>query len=546
MATSADEFCTLCGQLHITKVAEIWCHDCQDYLCSDCRRPHSVSKLSKRHTSVAIDEYRTIPAYIRSIKHVCMEHDEQFDSFYVSLLEETTLNTLHATKLSSTEQGVHDVREYIQKVKNDRVNNKRKISKQEQSVKEDINKIRRIINDRLDDIEKTTLSELSKVVQTEIKSNDQSINTLDTIETDVTNLSHNVKLLRENATNMQILVGIHAIDTSLVSVERTLETFRKEENTDSRSIIFKAEKIDTILKDVNSLGTLEISKTSSGMDIIETNSAQAQIVPIPSNTHPTVSLKLNETIEIYHKTSCHFICGCTFLANDKLLIGEFTTDGFSNQMILVNKRGYIKRIKVAKGTPIFDIENVSKDGNTVAISTRSNKIFLLNLTNSKMREILVDGDTNGISFHNGTVYCCSVPKGIIRMNIEDESNNAFDLLPFRCGSYSYIAFHNDHLYYTKTETSIECCDTKGNVLWSFEDTNILKQPRGIVVDKNENIFVVGGRSENVVVISADGKSCREVIKYSGLSSPRAIAYDRQYNRLLICNNRSKVFVYNIV
>ncbi|XP_063436286.1 uncharacterized protein LOC134717723 [Mytilus trossulus] len=431
MASSSEEFCTLCGQLHITKVAEIWCYDCQDYLCSDCRRPHSVSKLSKRHTSVAIDEYRAFPAYIRSIKHVCMEHDEQFDSFCrthnvtccrkciflehksctdVSLFEETTLNTLHATKLSNTEQGVHDVREYIQKVKKDRVNNKRKISKQEQSVKEDINKVRKIINDRLDDIEKTTLSELSKVVQTEIKSNDRSINTLDTIETDVTNLSHNVQLLRENATNMQILVGIQAIDTSLVSAERNLETFRKEGNTDIRSIIFKAENVDTILKDVNTLGTLEISKTSSGIDITETNSAQAQIVPIPSNTHSTVSLQLNKIIEIYHTDSNYLICGCTFLTNHDVLIGEFTRDGYSNQLFWVNKRGYVKRLQVEKGTPIFDIENVSKDGYTIAISTRSNKVFLLNLTNSKITEIPVNGKTNGISYHNGTLYCCVSPK----------------------------------------------------------------------------------------------------------------------------------------
>lgn len=235
-----------------------------------------------------------------------------------------------------------------------------------------------------------------------------------------------------------------------------------------------AEKIDTILKDDNSLGTLEISKTSSGTDIIETNSAQAQIVPTPSNTHHTCSLKLNTTIEIQHKTAFYFICSCTFLANNKVLISQFTTDSFSNQLLLVNKRGYIKRIQVKKGTLIFDKENVSKDGNTIAISIRRNKVFLLNLTNSVMREIPVDGDTNSISFHNGTDYCCSVPKGIIRMNIEDETNNVCDIHPYSCRSYLYIEIDNDHLNYTKTETSIECCDTKGNVLWSFEDTAILK------------------------------------------------------------------------
>ncbi|VDI42656.1 Hypothetical predicted protein [Mytilus galloprovincialis] len=171
-------------------------------------------------------------------------------------------------------------------------------------------------------LNKTTLSELSKVVHSEIRSNDQSIISLVGTETDETNLSQNVKLMKENATNMQILVGIQAIETSLVSAKRTLDTSRKEGNT--------------------------------------------------------------------HK--------------------------------------------------------------------------------------------------------------IISLNIKDESTNAFDLLPYSCGSYSCKAIYDDHHYYIKTQTSIMCCDIKGNVLWSFEDTNILKEPRCIVADKNENIFVVGGHSENIVVI----------------------------------------------
>ncbi|CAC5381431.1 unnamed protein product [Mytilus coruscus] len=226
MAISADEFCTLCEQNHISRTADIWCYECQEYLCSDCRIPHSVSRLSKRHTSVYFDEYRKIPSYIRSIKHVSMEHDEQFDSFCPThnvtccrkcilidhktcpdiLLIEETLKTVHeTTRLSKIEQSVRDFTGCIQKEKNGRVEKKQKILKQEQAVKEDISKVRRMINDHIDNIEKASLSELSEVVHTEIRNTDQSIKTLVGIETDVTILSQNIQLMKENATNMQIL-----------------------------------------------------------------------------------------------------------------------------------------------------------------------------------------------------------------------------------------------------------------------------------------------------------------------------------------------------
>lgn len=569
---SSDQFCTLCEQNHIARTAEIWCYECQDYLCLDCRRPHSVSRLSKRHTTVSIDEYKKLPSYIRSIKHICEEHDEHFDSFCpthnitccrkcilldhknctdISLLEETLQTVNQTTRLSKLDQSVGDVMEYIQKVKSNRTNYKKMILKQEQTVKDDISKVRKRLNNSLDDIERTTLRELSQVVHTEISNNDKSIQTLFGIEKDVTILSRNIQLIKENATNMQVLLGVQEIESSLVSAKRSLETFRKEGKTDSKSITFDGQNVETIIRDMKSFGTLASSKAASSMDIIDSESTQAQIFANTSNTYDSVSLKLNRTIEIPQKTHYNFICGCTFLPDNKVLIGEFNTGRYYDRIILIDEKGTNKKVhfKESRGRSIsiFDIEKASKDGNTIAFSTRSSKVFLLNLIDSRLTEIPIDGDTNGLSYHDGTLYCCLVSNGIKGVNIEDDTNNVLDVLSFKCGTYSYIAYHKDYLYYIKTESSIECCDIKGNVVWSFEDIEVLKQPRGIVVDKNGNIFVVGGLSENIVVISTDGKKCREILKKdSGLSNPRAIAYDQEHNRLLICNNQEKAFIYDVV
>jgi hypothetical protein len=59
----------------------------------------------------------------------------------------------------------------------------------------------------------------------------------------------------------------------------------------------------------------------------------------------------------------------------------------------------------------------------------------------------------------------------------------------------------------------------GKSIWSFEDTSRLRTPRGVVVDNQGFVFVGGEKSRNIVVISPDGNSVKEVYQ---ISSPRAI------------------------
>ncbi|CAG2197230.1 unnamed protein product [Mytilus edulis] len=521
MATSADEFCTLCEQNDITRKAEIWCYECQDYMCSDCSRPHGVSRLSKRHTTVSIHEFRQIPDYIRSIKHVCIEHDDQFDFFCpthnqsccrqcvsldhkncknISLIEKALKTVDQTSRLSKIQQSVHDVIESIQLVRKDRDTYKQNVFEQEKTIQDKIGTIRSMLNDRLDSIEKASLKELSKIVDTEISNTDNSIDALINIEVEVTILSKNINLIKDNATDKQIFLGVLEIESSVGSAKQSLSAFRK---TDSKLITFDGRRATKTFEDIKSLGSFSFSTTSNHMDIIDSESIQAQ----------QLTDRVDRILSIYK-------------------------DGTKSPRPVNLPEQIIS---------IFDIEKASEDGNTIAISTRNKKVHILSLENLNIKTIPIEGNSNGISYNDGTIYCCSEPHGILSVNIEDNPSNIHYLLPYRCATYSYIALHKEFLYYTKTERSIECCDIEGNVMWSFEDTKILRQPRGIVVDKDGNIFVVGGTSENIIVISDDGINCREVLNTdSGLNNPRAISYDREHNGLLICNSEGKAFIYNIV
>jgi sugar lactone lactonase YvrE len=51
----------------------------------------------------------------------------------------------------------------------------------------------------------------------------------------------------------------------------------------------------------------------------------------------------------------------------------------------------------------------------------------------------------------------------------------------------------------------------GQNSWTFKEDNVLRKPAGIALDQNSNVFVAGNGTNNVVVLSPDGKNCREIL-----------------------------------
>jgi hypothetical protein len=70
--------------------------------------------------------------------------------------------------------------------------------------------------------------------------------------------------------------------------------------------------------------------------------------------------------------------------------------------------------------------------------------------------------------------------------------------------------------------------------WEFKYSSVLQGSRGISVDNDGNVHVVGCSSNNFVVISPDGQRHRQVLSSKdGLVNPRVLDYDKATNRLLV-------------
>ena len=91
-----------------------------------------------------------------------------------------------------------------------------------------------------------------------------------------------------------------------------------------------------------------------------------------------------------------------------------------------------------------------------------------------------------------------------------------------------------------------CCDLQGTTQWEFKDERVLKYPLGISADNDGNVYVAGGDSINVVVISPDGQRHRQLLfSNDGLVEPRVLDYERSTNRLLVVNQSDTAFLFDV-
>jgi hypothetical protein len=89
-----------------------------------------------------------------------------------------------------------------------------------------------------------------------------------------------------------------------------------------------------------------------------------------------------------------------------------------------------------------------------------------------------------------TIYYCVGKKGLKMLNLSDKSVS--DIINSDMSGVYYVATFADKLFYANTNThTVACCDLHGTTQWEFKYERVLQCPRGISIDNDGNVYVVG-------------------------------------------------------
>jgi WD40 repeat protein len=198
------------------------------------------------------------------------------------------------------------------------------------------------------------------------------------------------------------------------------------------------------------------------------------------------------------------IRGCSFLPDGRMILSCWR----SNTISFINRDG-VELFQIGKdktGADTYDTFYI-KDNNSVAVSSGfevNRCITIIDIvSNAVLTTISMDTKIAGMTIRGGKIYYCACQKGLKKISLSDNSVSV--IINRDMAAVHYVATSEDKLYYTNTKNhTVTCCDLHGTTQWEFKGERRLQGPRGISLDNDGNVYVVGYESNNVVAISPDG------------------------------------------
>ena len=536
--------CDICNERHLSINATVWCAECHETLCSNCSEHHSLAKLSRDHNAIPISDYQKQPSFLTDIKLFCADHNQRYQQYCVTHecpicyrcikthrecsdvipIDEVVDNAKTSQNFQDLRQEVEDLVENIKRLRTDREENLTTVNDQVQKHILKVQNFRININQHLDILEEKLKSELQKLenkAKTDIMG---TIAILNDNENDIAKRQKNIEDITQCASNLQAFFGMREVKSSVTEQERFIQSLPDDQNFAQINITCSIDtKMQNILTGVKSFGSVGVQTARSSVSLVRNKNKQAQMLTINDK-----SLQLKRKV----KTCGRYVRGCCVTTKGLMLF----TSHSDNQLIIVNGDESINKVLLNSS---FDV--VCIDDNTAAVTSGESSsapgINIVNIAGLSITKFVPLPDRPfGITYYDDSLICCVENKNVHVLSCSEDFR--ISTIPnTNTLGYSYVvAFAGKICYTSGIQNTINCCLFSGTPVWQFKNEDILGTPRGITVDENGNLYVVGARSSNTVLISADGQYQKKILtKADGLNQPSAVCFDEPKKQLLVVN-----------
>jgi hypothetical protein len=244
------------------------------------------------------------------------------------------------------------------------------------------------------------------------------------------------------------------------------------------------------------------------------------------------SIKILKTIEIdIIKTGTRRINGI-FVPNFLIII-----DSVNKQVIKYNE-SYVYLSSLSLPKELSDITSMEQD--TVAVASRlSNEIYIIDIKKMTLtKTIMLSTTIYGLQYVNGQ-FITANNDSLTWFSVEGlqlgESTTSIEALFVRCFSkHSYICGDGKHVIsHTKYE--------RKQFIYS---SPTLSTPRGIDVDMEGNVYIVGFDSNNIHQITSEGEHVRTISTTDfGISNPWVLRFNPNSAVFLLTSyGTGKIFI----
>ena len=247
-----------------------------------------------------------------------------------------------------------------------------------------------------------------------------------------------------------------------------------------------------------------------------------------------------------------YITGCTVMTNGDVVLCDFN----NKKIKLLNSSGVLTgNMKLSpwpQDASVLDPSSVIvtlpyKDQLQVVQvypQLKPGRVIQLQLDKKDKKYHESDKTCWGVAVGKDELYvtCCNIPGGDGEIRVLDLDGkvkrrlgvNKDGSFMFNVPYYITVNSSGEKIFVSDfVNTTVTCMSVDGRVIYTYEDDSF-KYSGALLCDSEDNILVCVWRSNNVQVLTADGKRhCTLLTESDGLKIPQSIAYRDNDNTLLV-------------
>ncbi|XP_071137170.1 uncharacterized protein [Mytilus edulis] len=559
MATNLA-FCNICELRHLSNLSTHWCPECEQSLCPECKEHHGIAKLLRNHKLISIEDYKKLPPFITELRQSCQEHNENYQLYcpthetcicYKCIklhgkcgavpLDDVLKDVKTSEMYKDLDQSMTDLLENIKEIKNDRQVNISDIETEKEKQLEEIIQMRLLVNNHFDELEKRLKLDIEETVKQTTEKIRKTIVLVHETEQKISKNIGDLNDIRSYASELQTFFGMKEMQKRITENEKSMQSLLDDGLL--QQMVLKSAvntNINKCLSEIKVFGTMEILTKQEMVSLRKRKNKQAQLLAV-QKPKSIQDITLNR-VQSLTSDGGGAIRGCYVTPENHLLL----THHARSKLSLMDFHGSCLSSISIENSDAYDVACL--DDNNVAVTTGNSSCGGINIihlpSRKRMKFIQLPGNSSSIASNNEKMFCVVQNMGIYQIDKKDYKTLIFikGKLPFE----SFVVTSEDKIYYSNDTCSVICTNKSGEPLWTFNYKSVMVHPRGGAFDKYGNLYITGESSDNVVVLSSDGKFHREILMESdGLRLPSAIFFYKDENRLIVSSGYTNILIFKI-
>ena len=544
-----ETICDPCSEKNKRLVAEKYCSDCEEKLCTECAEWHMRCKAFKSHHVIDLSSVGSrIPPSSKinceihtdvQIDYFCSQHDvvccracipdSHSSCKSVLPLDSASKDVRNSSLLSDTLEEQDYMTETLQKIEVNRDENKKLLKQKKSLIIKQISAAKSKVLKYLDDIEERLITEVESVQG----KNEEKINKE---KHDICQLT---SILKDNKQELEFVKDHGSNNQLFLTLRKQITIIQKTDKKihDMSSAINEIDMEFKEIKNVNIETIGSLSQITRPCPIkYKSMKAQHQQVEVDRSQTLTEFIKedkINLTRDVHYDLTD--ITDMAVTSDNKLLLCNYYDD-----KVYIYKDYKTYEDEISLTSPPWCITVVPCTDKAVVILPDERSIQFINTTNNTKDNKINIGErcVGGVTAVKDKIYIGGYNKVII-LNIDGSlvrkiatTNRGFN--------YNLLYNERNDQLLLRQEGRLCCINLDGHVIYRYD----ISGDRGLAVDQQGHVYISG--ADDIHRLSPDG-TFRDIVlsKHDGVDRPSSITFNNDFTKLFIIINGGKtVLVYS--